>query len=71
MTGGKHGILVGCDGSLASRGALGWASQEARERATVLTVCHAWTAGSAGPLRGLPFESGPHRCWRIRSWFAR
>lgn len=43
-----HGILVGYDGSSSSQQALRWAAREARERRAVLTVCHAWTQGSAG-----------------------
>jgi nucleotide-binding universal stress UspA family protein len=46
MTGTIHGILVGYDGSLGSEQALLWAAREARERETLLTVCHAWTPGN-------------------------
>ena len=45
----SHGILVGYDGSSSSQQALRWAAREARERGVVLTVCHAWTEGYAGP----------------------
>lgn len=45
----KNQILVGYDGSSSSQEALRWAAREARDRSAALTVCHAWTAGSAGP----------------------
>ena len=47
-----HGILVGYDGSLSSQEAAHWAAHEARERGVMLTVCHAWAPGDAGPLLG-------------------
>ena len=37
-----HGIVVGVDGSDGSRRALEWAADEARRRATPLTVVYAW-----------------------------
>ena len=49
MTGINHGMLVGYDGSVSSREAVTWAARAARERGVVLTVCHAWAPGSAGP----------------------
>jgi nucleotide-binding universal stress UspA family protein len=47
MAGGAGGILAGYDGSPGSEDALCWAAREARARGIVLTVCHAWTLGSA------------------------
>jgi nucleotide-binding universal stress UspA family protein len=44
-----HGILVGYDGSAGSQQGLRWATRAARERGVVLTICHAWTQGYAGP----------------------
>jgi nucleotide-binding universal stress UspA family protein len=38
-----YGILLGYDGSIGSDQALNWAAREAKSRATVLTVCLAWT----------------------------
>lgn len=42
-------VLIGYDGSSSSREALSWATRAARERGAVLTVCHAWSPGYAGP----------------------
>ena len=47
-----HGILVGYDGSLSSQEAAHWAAHEARARGVMLTVCHAWAPGDAGPPLG-------------------
>jgi nucleotide-binding universal stress UspA family protein len=47
MTSTIHGILVGYDGSPGSEQALLWAAREARRRATIVTVCHAWTPAYA------------------------
>jgi len=47
-----HGILVGYDGSLSSQEAVAWAAHEARDRGVMLTVCHAWAPGDAGPPLG-------------------
>ncbi len=49
MTGLNHGVLAGYDGSATSREAVNWAARAARERGVVLTVCHAWDPGHAGP----------------------
>jgi nucleotide-binding universal stress UspA family protein len=49
MTGARHGIVVGYDGSAGSAQALAWAAREARARRRVLTVCHAWASGYAVP----------------------
>lgn len=46
MAGAAHGVVAGYDGSPNSVRALSWAVREARERGTMLTVCHAWTLGS-------------------------
>ncbi len=45
-------VLVGYDGSLSSQEAVNWAAHEAGERGVMLTVCHAWTPGDAGPPLG-------------------
>lgn len=50
MTDIDHGILVGYDGSASSRDAVTWAVRAARERGQLLTICHAWEPGHAGPL---------------------
>lgn len=42
-------IVVGIDGSEASRRALGWAAQEAKLRGAVLRVVHTWQAAYAAP----------------------
>ena len=42
-----HGVLAGFDGSPGSEQAVLWAMNEARARAAVLTVCHAWAPGYA------------------------
>jgi nucleotide-binding universal stress UspA family protein len=52
MTGKEHGVLVGYDGSSGSRNALMWAAREARDRHTILTICHAWMGRFAGPSSG-------------------
>ena len=47
------GIVVGIEGTVASRGALEWAMREAAERGCRLTVVHAWDhlpARSAGRM---------------------
>jgi nucleotide-binding universal stress UspA family protein len=49
MNGLNHGVLVGYDGSASSREAVNWAVRAARERGVMLTVCHAWKPGYAGP----------------------
>jgi nucleotide-binding universal stress UspA family protein len=49
MADSTHGVLVGYDGSSGSRLAVSWAAREARARHVVLTVCHAWEPGYAGP----------------------
>lgn len=49
MTSIVHDIVAGYDGSPGSQHALSWAARAARERGAALTVCHAWTAGYAGP----------------------
>ena len=55
MTGMIHGILVGYDGSPGGEQALLWAVREARWRGTVVTICHAWTAGD---VPGPPGDDG-------------
>jgi nucleotide-binding universal stress UspA family protein len=49
MNSSDHGVLVGYDGSSSSRDAVDWAARAAREHGAVLTVCHAWAPGYAGP----------------------
>ncbi len=61
-----YGILVGYDGSSSSHQALSWAAREARERGVVLTVCHTWVPGSAGPpLAGEPEDLARESAERI------
>jgi nucleotide-binding universal stress UspA family protein len=43
MTGTRHGIVAGYDGSPGAAQALRWAVREAWARTTTLTVCLAWT----------------------------
>jgi nucleotide-binding universal stress UspA family protein len=43
MTGVKHDIVAGYDGSPGSGEAVCWAAREAQARGTTLTVCLAWT----------------------------
>jgi nucleotide-binding universal stress UspA family protein len=45
MTGTRHGVLIGFDGSPSSESALTWAIREAQARREPLTVCHAWGPG--------------------------
>lgn len=52
MVGAAHGIVTGYDGSPDSDQALSWAAREARERGTLLTVCHAWALGCPAPPGG-------------------
>jgi len=63
MTGATYGVLVGYDGSPGSERALRWAVREARWRRSVLTVCHAQTAGGVPALHGGAETPGnePHR----------
>jgi nucleotide-binding universal stress UspA family protein len=49
MNSSDRGVLVGYDGSSSSRDAVDWAARAAREQGAVLTVCHAWAPGYAGP----------------------
>ena len=62
MTSAVHGILAGYDGSPGSQQALRWATQAARQRSAVLTVCHAWTAGYAGPPAEAEREALARQC---------
>jgi nucleotide-binding universal stress UspA family protein len=49
MTSAVHGIVAGYDGSPGSETALMWATREARDRGSVLTVCYAWALGYLPP----------------------
>jgi nucleotide-binding universal stress UspA family protein len=62
MTSTVYGILAGYDGSPGSQHALRWAAQAARERDAVLTVCHAWAAGYAGPPAEAEREALARQC---------
>jgi nucleotide-binding universal stress UspA family protein len=66
------GVLVGYDGSWSSHQALSWAAHEARARGVLLTVCHSWTPGSAGPpLAGEPEDLARESAERILATGAR
>ena len=52
MTSTERQIVAGYDGSPESGQALDWAVGEARLHEAVLTVCHAWVPGAAGPDSG-------------------
>jgi nucleotide-binding universal stress UspA family protein len=61
-----YGVLVGYDGSSSSHQALSWAAHEARARGVLLTVCHTWIPGSAGPpLAGEPEDLARESAERI------
>lgn len=55
MLASSHTIIVGVDGSDASKAALVWAAQEARIRGDALVAVLAWTPGvvTAGPWPGM------------------
>jgi len=55
----KH-IVVGVDGSQASRLAARWAIDQARETGAVLEAVHAWSAPEMGPNRIAAALASPH-----------
>lgn len=59
MTEATHQIIVGVDGSTASKAALRWAVTEARLRGAAVTVIHAWQLPLAsGMYEGMTIPEG-------------
>ena len=60
-------VVVGVDGSPASRRALGWAVEEARRRGAVLEAVHAWSEHGRAAVSTPTASSRPGSSWRSPS----
>ncbi|WP_405995286.1 universal stress protein [Streptomyces sp. NBC_00986] len=54
-----NGIVVGVDGSEASKAALRWAAEQATVRHTDLVAVHAWEPAASGHAPYAPVPAGP------------